>query len=123
MAEIDLTQPFYSYPIEKVVSSVKTDLTKYYFGYIFRGLSNSEATARLAKYGTNELEKEEKESIWEKIKEQFEDNLVRILLLAAVISFVISQFEDHEEVHAVPPWVEPCVIFTILILNAAVGIW
>ncbi|CAD8072999.1 unnamed protein product [Paramecium primaurelia] len=115
MAEIDLTQPFYSYPIEKVVSSVKTDLAK--------GLSNDEAKARLAKYGTNELEKEEKESIWEKIKEQFEDNLVRILLLAAVISFVISQFEDHGEVHAVPPWVEPCVIFTILILNAAVGIW
>ena len=42
------------------------------------------------KYGPNELEKEEKESIWEKIKEQFEDNLVRMLLLAAVISFVIS---------------------------------
>lgn len=36
---------------------------------------------------------------------------------------MISQFEDHGEVHAVPPWVEPCVIFTILILNAAVGIW
>lgn len=77
----------------------------------------------MAKYGANELEKEEKESIWEKIKEQFEDNLVRILLLAAVISFVISQFEDHEEAHAIPPWVEPCVIFTILILNAVVGIW
>lgn len=40
-----------------------------------------------------------------------------------MISFVISQLEDHEEVHAVPPWVEPCVIFTILILNAGVGIW
>lgn len=71
----------------------------------------------------NELEKEEKESIWEKIKEQFSDNLVRILLLAAFISFVISNFESHEDSHGVPPWVEPCVIFTILILNAAVGIW
>lgn len=75
------------------------------------------------KYGTNELEKEEKESIWEKIKEQFEDNLVRMLLLAAVVSFVISQFEQHDEEHAVPAWVEPLVIFTILILNAVVGIW
>jgi magnesium-transporting ATPase (P-type) len=46
-----------------------------------------------------------------------------MLLLAAVISFVISQFEEHDEVHAVPAWVEPCVIFTILILNAFVGIW
>ncbi|CAD8101390.1 unnamed protein product [Paramecium sonneborni] len=115
MAEIDLKQPFHTYPLEKVVTAVQTSLQK--------GLTTAEAQARLTKYGPNELEKEEKESIWEKIKEQFEDNLVRILLLAAVISFVISQFEDHEESHAVPPWVEPCVIFTILILNAAVGIW
>lgn len=88
-----------------------------------RGLTSEEAQARGARYGLNELEKEEKESIWEKIKEQFSDNLVRILILAAVISFVISNFEDHNEEHGVPPWVEPLVIFTILILNAAVGIW
>lgn len=86
-------------------------------------MTAKEAEARLEKYGPNDLEKEEKESIWEKIKEQFEDGLVRILLLAAVISFVVSQFEDHEDAHAIPPWVEPCVIFTILILNAGVGIW
>ena len=79
--------------------------------------------ARIAKFGTNELDKKEKESIWEKIKEQFEDKLVRMLLLAAVVSFVVSQFEDHSDEHTVPPWVEPCVIFTILILNATVGIW
>ena len=46
-----------------------------------------------------------------------------MLLLAAVVSFVVSQFEDHNDEHTVPPWVEPCVIFTILILNATVGIW
>ena len=28
-----------------------------------------------------------------------------------------------EEEHGIPPWVEPCVIFAILILNAIVGIW
>lgn len=77
----------------------------------------------MAKYGANELEKEEKESIWEKIKEQFSDNLVRILLGAALISFVISNFEEHEDEHTIPPWVEPCVIFTILIVNAFVGIY
>lgn len=86
------------------------------------GLSSEEAESRLQKYGTNELEKEEAEGIWEKIKEQFEDILVRMLLLAAVISFVISQFEEEDQ-HAVPAWVEPCVIFTILIINAGIGIW
>lgn len=48
---------------------------------------------------------------------------MRILLLAAVISFVISQFESHEDAHSIPSWVEPLVIFTILILNATVGIY
>jgi magnesium-transporting ATPase (P-type) len=42
------------------------------------------------------LEKEEAESIWEKIRAQFEDILVRMLLMAAVISFVISQFEEED---------------------------
>jgi magnesium-transporting ATPase (P-type) len=44
----------------------------------------------LQKYGPNQLEKEEEESLFEKIKEQFEDLLVRILLLAAIVSFVIA---------------------------------
>lgn len=87
------------------------------------GLSNFEANKRLNEYGPNELAKKEKESIWEKIKEQFEDLLVRLLLLAAVISFVVAQFEKTQEEHAVPSWVEPLVIFSILVLNAVVGIY
>jgi len=55
-----------------------------------RGLTQSEAEARLQKYGRNELDKEEEESLWDKIKEAFEDLLVRILLLAAIISFIIA---------------------------------
>lgn len=54
------------------------------------GLSGAEATKRLEKYGPNKLAEEEQESLWDKIKESFEDLLVRILLLAAVISFVIA---------------------------------
>lgn len=47
---------------------------------------------------------------------------MRILLGAAIISFVISYFGPHEE-NALPAWIEPCVILTILILNAIVGIY
>jgi magnesium-transporting ATPase (P-type) len=46
----------------------------------------------LKKYGGNVLEKEEETSLWERIKEAFEDLLVRILLLAATISFLIAFF-------------------------------
>ncbi|EAR82769.2 sarco/endoplasmic reticulum calcium-translocating P-type ATPase (macronuclear) [Tetrahymena thermophila SB210] len=107
--------PFYNKTVKDTLEALETNSEQ--------GLNSTKAAALLSKYGHNELEKEEGESIWEKIKEQFEDILVRILLLAALISFVISQFEDSHEDHAVPAWVEPAVIFTILICNAFVGIW
>ena len=55
-----------------------------------KGLTNVEATKRLESYGANELESEPEKSIWARIAEQFEDELVIILLVAAVISFIIA---------------------------------
>lgn len=41
------------------------------------------------------------------------------------MSYLISLFEgqESEAEHGVPPWVEPAVIFAILILNTVVGIY
>jgi magnesium-transporting ATPase (P-type) len=85
------------------------------------GLTQAEAEKRLKEYGPNELDKEEEESLWEKIKEQFEDILVRILLLSAIISFVFAVTGDDEE--GLTAYVEPFVILLILILNSIVSIW
>jgi len=85
------------------------------------GLSESQVERNLKKYGPNELPAEEGKSLLEMIKEQFEDLLVRILLLAACISFVLALFEDSDE--GITAFVEPFVILLILIANAIVGIW
>lgn len=85
------------------------------------GLSDQEAKQRLEEHGPNQLEDEEEESIWEKIKESFEDLLARILLLAAFISFVIALFDDKDD--GIGAYVEPFVILLILILNAIVAIY
>jgi len=85
------------------------------------GLTPDQSKKNLAKYGYNELPAEEGKSVWELIAEQFEDLLVRILLLAACISFVLAWFEEGEE--TVTAFVEPFVILLILIANAVVGVW
>uniref|UniRef100_A0A672P9K3 Sarcoplasmic/endoplasmic reticulum calcium ATPase 2 n=1 Tax=Sinocyclocheilus grahami TaxID=75366 RepID=A0A672P9K3_SINGR len=69
----------------------------------------------------SELPAEEGKSIWELVIEQFEDLLVRILLLAACISFVLAWFEEGDE--TITAFVEPFVILLILIANAIVGVW
>lgn len=75
----------------------------------------------MEKFGSNELDEEDEESLWEKIKEQFEDLLARILLLAATISFIIAISGDGEE--GIAAYVEPFVILLILVLNALVAIY
>lgn len=59
---------------------------------IEKGLTSYDAGNRLHEFGKNKLAEPESETIWQKIKEQFEDLLVRLLLVAAVVSFIISCF-------------------------------
>ncbi|CAM4667075.1 hypothetical protein PO909_007939 [Leuciscus waleckii] len=85
------------------------------------GLGLEQAKRQREKWGPNELPAEEGKSLWELVVEQFEDLLVRILLLAACISFVLAWFEEGEE--TITAFVEPFVILLILIANAIVGVW
>jgi len=73
------------------------------------------------KYEPNILEEEEKESVLEKILEQFGDPLVKILLGAAAVSFILALTGDHEE--GIAAFIEPLVILLILIANATIGVW
>ncbi|KAI8039733.1 calcium-transporting ATPase sarcoplasmic/endoplasmic reticulum type isoform X1 [Drosophila gunungcola] len=86
-----------------------------------RGLTLDQIKTNQKKYGPNELPTEEGKSIWQLVLEQFDDLLVKILLLAAIISFVLALFEEHEETFTA--FVEPLVILLILIANAVVGVW
>ena len=90
------------------------------------GLTEEEAQKRLQQYGKNVLEQAKSKSVWALILEQFQDRLVQILLVVAVLSGVFSFFEMRQSAGDEALWksfVEPLVILAILILNAAVGVW
>ncbi|KAK7284244.1 hypothetical protein RJT34_18986 [Clitoria ternatea] len=88
------------------------------------GLNHDEVENRRKIYGLNELEKHEGQSIWRLILDQFNDTLVRILLAAAIISFVLAWYDGDEGGEMeITAFVEPLVIFLILIVNAIVGVW
>jgi len=90
-------------------------------GVLNEGLSDSLVERQRALWGLNELTAEEKTPLWKLVLDQFNDNLVKILLLAAGVSFLLAWIDDGED--GLRAFVEPAVILLILILNAIVGVW
>ncbi|KAL3309946.1 Sarcoplasmic/endoplasmic reticulum calcium ATPase 2, partial [Cichlidogyrus casuarinus] len=98
-----------------------TDIAKHFNVQINVGLTETQAESYLEKYGHNELPPEDKKPLWKLILEQFDDLLVKILLLAACISLVLALFEESED--SLTAYFEPIVILLILVVNAIVGVW
>lgn len=111
-----------SIPIDELLEKLGTNPTT--------GLSLDQVKSRQSQYGSNELVAPKGKSLWRLILEQFEDKLVQILLVVAVISGIFSYFErlshtaTNGEVESLwKSFVEPIVILSILVLNATVGVW
>lgn len=74
------------------------------------GLTEDEAKKRLQEYGENALEEEKKKSFGEKLKEQFLDPMIIILIAASIISIFIGEALDAG------------IIIAIVIVNAILSI-
>ncbi|KAI4340098.1 hypothetical protein MLD38_024967 [Melastoma candidum] len=88
------------------------------------GIPSLDVPRRLKIHGLNDLDKHDGQSLWQLVLDQFNDTLVRILLAAAVVSFVLAWYDGEEGGEMeITAFVEPLVIFLILVLNAIVGVW
>src|SRR6185437_909065 len=81
-----------------------------------RGLSTSEATARLEQYGRNELAAKKPLPAWRRFLAQFQDPLVVLLLVATAISGTLWLLERNS---ALP--YEAIAILAVVLLNAVMG--
>src|SRR3989338_1655096 len=87
-------------PIEDLVSGFQTHLDQ--------GLTQREALDRLAKFGANELTERPRPGFLALLWDQFNNYLVIILIIAALISLALGE------------WVDSIAIMCIVVLNAVV---
>jgi len=96
------TIPWHSRTVQKVVAALETDQAN--------GLTQAEAKARLTKYGPNELAERPRPGFWQLLLGQFNNFVVIILIVAAVVSLLLGEK------------LEAGAIMTIVILNAILGV-
>lgn len=94
-------KPWHSQNIEEIFEVLNTSED---------GLSDAEAADRLRKNGRNELRSKPPKTIFQMLKAQIIDPMVLILIGAAAFSAVLQE------------WTEAIVIFSIVVLNALIGI-
>ncbi|BCN32004.1 calcium-translocating P-type ATPase, PMCA-type [Anaeromicropila herbilytica] len=83
---------------------------------IEKGLSEKEVLKRQKKYGKNILETQKNKSILIKFLEQFSDFMIITLIVAAIISFLVSLLNGELNI------VDPIIILLIITLNAILGV-
>lgn len=92
---------FYQKNSVEVLNDLDSNLT---------GLAQEEAKLRLEKYGCNALQEKSKTPTWRLFLESFKDPLVIILLIAAMTQVFLGDT------------VESIIIFTVLAINAVLGV-
>ncbi|XP_072972020.1 calcium-transporting ATPase 3, endoplasmic reticulum-type isoform X2 [Typha angustifolia] len=84
-----------------------------------KGLTDSQVVEHAKIFGQNVLPQEGSTPLWKLILKQFDDLLVKILIAAAVVSFLLALINGETGLTA---FLESSVIFMILAANAAVGV-
>lgn len=99
---------WHSSSVEEVSKKLKTNINI--------GLSEEEAQKRFERYGPNNLKEKKKESIFVKFIKQFNDFMIITLIIAAIISAVVSKLNGEAD------YIDSIIIVAIVIFNAIMGL-
>ena len=89
----------------------------------YQGLTDAEVLESRKKNGVNILTPPEKESLWSKFMEKFEDPLIRILLVAGLLSVGIAGYEFWGLGHSWTAFFEPIGIFVAILLATGLSFY
>ena len=99
---------WHSSSVEEVSKKLKTNINI--------GLSGEEAQKRFERYGPNNLKEKKKEGIFVKFIKQFNDFMIITLIIAAIISAVVSKLNGEAD------YIDSIIIVAIVIFNAIMGL-
>lgn len=94
--------------IGEVVNKLRTDLNT--------GLSEKQASEIKNKVGENKLSESKKDSIFIKFIKQFNDFMIIILIIAAIVSAIMSYVQGTSD------YLDSIIIVFIVVLNAIMGV-
>ena len=80
------------------------------------GITEEEAKRRQINYGKNQISEKRSESIFVKFIKQFNDFMIIILILASIISAVVSKIQGEGD------YIDSIIIIAIVIFNAIMGV-
>lgn len=86
-----------------------------------RGLTHEEVDESRRKHGDNLLTPSEKEPVWKQFLEKFEDPIIRILLIALLLSVGVSLYQLYTGNEGLSVLLEPLGIFVAVMLATCVG--
>lgn len=95
-----LERPWHALEVEEVLRLLESDR---------RGLSSSQARARLARFGPNLLPEPPRPSALRRLLRQFHNILIHVLLIAGLITLFLGHLVDA------------AVIFGVVVINALIG--
>ena len=102
-------QDFHSQKVETIYTYFKTSR---------KGLTTTEVSERLLKYGNHKLKEARKKSFIARFFSQFKDVMIIILLISAALSLFFGILSDE----GFSEYLDAIIIFAIVILNATLGV-